>query len=132
MTKRWVGSSARVFTAEVPSGEWVLGVGSSPSLSGRWERDVWGGKMKVKRRRDGWLTGMMVGLAIFHAGAAADAARPPNIVLILADDLGWGDVGFNGRSEWSTPSLDELAKEGRVFKRCYTGAGLAPLAGGRY
>jgi arylsulfatase A len=78
--------------------------------------------MKVNRRRDRWLTGMMVGLAIFHAGAAADAARPPNIVLILADDLGWGDVGFNGRSEWSTPSLDELAKGGRVFKRCYAGA----------
>ena len=49
-----------------------------------------------------------------------DGASRPNIVLILADDLGWGDVGFNGRSEWNTPHLDKLAAEGTVFKRWYT------------
>jgi arylsulfatase A-like enzyme len=53
---------------------------------------------------------------------AAEGTRPPNIVLIVADDLGWGDVGFNGRTEWSTPSLDGLAKQGCVFERCYTAA----------
>src|SRR5580704_5554823 len=52
----------------------------------------------------------------------AGTSRAPNIVLIVADDLGWGDVGFNGRTEWSTPSLDALAKQGRVLKRCYTAA----------
>jgi arylsulfatase A-like enzyme len=52
---------------------------------------------------------------------AADS-RAPNIVLIVADDLGWGDVGFNGRTEWSTPNLDCLAREGRVFTRCYAAA----------
>ena len=41
-------------------------------------------------------------------------------MLIVADDLGWGDVGFNGRSEWATPNLDRLAQTGTVFKRCYT------------
>ncbi len=46
----------------------------------------------------------------------------PNIVLILADDLGWSDVGFNGRKDWKTPNLDRLAKQGTVFKRWYTGA----------
>ena len=40
-------------------------------------------------------------------------------MLIVADDLGWGDVGFNGRNEWSTPNLDRLAKEGRVLERRY-------------
>ncbi len=49
-------------------------------------------------------------------------SRAPNIVLIMADDLGWGDVGFNGRTEWSTPNLDGLARQGRVLKRCYTAA----------
>ncbi len=46
---------------------------------------------------------------------AEEGGRTPNIVLIVADDLGWGDVGFNGRKEWSTPNLDRLAKEGRVL-----------------
>ncbi|MCS6862043.1 MAG: sulfatase-like hydrolase/transferase [Abditibacteriales bacterium] len=47
--------------------------------------------------------------------------RPPNIILILADDLGWGDVGFNGRTEWGTPNLDRLAQQGTVFRRWYVG-----------
>ncbi len=53
---------------------------------------------------------------------AAQAERVPNIVLICADDLGWGDVGFNGRREWTTPHLDALAAEGTVFRRFYTAA----------
>jgi arylsulfatase A len=67
-----------------------------------------------------WLAGTLVGLAVFVSRPAAGAERPPNMILIVADDLGWADVGFNGRSEWSTPNLDRLAKEGRVFERCYT------------
>src|SRR5437763_6895998 len=47
-------------------------------------------------------------------------ARPPNILFIYADDLGWADVPFNGRKDWQTPNLDQLAKEGTVFKRWYT------------
>ena len=46
--------------------------------------------------------------------------RPPNVVLIFADDLGYGDVGFNGRKEWATPNIDRLAKEGTIFRRWYT------------
>jgi arylsulfatase A len=52
----------------------------------------------------------------------AAQSSPPNIILILADDLGWGDVGFNGRKDWETPNLDRLAKQGTVFKRWYVGA----------
>ena len=58
-----------------------------------------------------------------NRSVAEEGARTPNIVLIVADDLGWGDVGFNGRKEWSTPNLDRLAKEGRVLR--------ARLHGGR-
>jgi arylsulfatase A-like enzyme len=43
-------------------------------------------------------------------------------VLIYADDLGWGDVGFNGRTSWATPHLDRLAAQGTVFRRWYTAA----------
>ena len=55
------------------------------------------------------------------AGAHAVDPRqsPPNIICILADDLGWGDVGFNGRREWPTPNLDRLAREGTIFRRWY-------------
>src|SRR6516164_5462865 len=48
------------------------------------------------------------------------AERSPNIIMIYADDLGWGDVGFNGRTEWKTPHLDRLAAQGTVFGRWYT------------
>src|SRR3954465_7760164 len=46
--------------------------------------------------------------------------RPPNILFIYADDLGYGDVPFNGRKDWQTPNLDRLAHEGTVFHRWYT------------
>jgi arylsulfatase A len=54
--------------------------------------------------------------------AFAGEKRKPNVIVILADDLGWGDVGFNGRKEWTTPNLDRLAKKGIKFNRWYTAA----------
>ena len=48
--------------------------------------------------------------------------RATNVVMILADDLGFGDVGFNGRKEWKTPNIDALAKRGTVLSRFYTAA----------
>jgi arylsulfatase A-like enzyme len=52
--------------------------------------------------------------------AAPAQARRPNLIMILADDMGWSDVGFNGRKEWATPNLDRLGREGTVFDRWYT------------
>jgi len=47
---------------------------------------------------------------------------PPNILLIVADDLGWRDLGFMGSSYYETPCLDRLAGEGMVFQRAYSAA----------
>lgn len=44
----------------------------------------------------------------------------PNIILLMADDLGWGDVGFNGNTIIKTPGLDRLAKAGVVLDRFYS------------
>lgn len=49
----------------------------------------------------------------------------PNIILIMADDLGWGDVGFNGHPAIQTPHLDRLAQEGTIFDRFYTGCAVS-------
>lgn len=66
----------------------------------------------------------ILGLGLFFTIAAPLPATETrsNVVLIFADDLGWGDVGFNGRTEWKTPHLDQLAAQGTVFKRFYTAA----------
>ena len=46
----------------------------------------------------------------------------PNIIYILADDLGYGDVGVYGQEKIETPNLDELARNGMIFTQHYTGA----------
>lgn len=59
-------------------------------------------------------------------GRASDAEapfcathEPPNVVVIFADDLGWGDLSCYGETRWSTPHLDRLADEGTRFTRFY-------------
>lgn len=46
----------------------------------------------------------------------------PNIVYILADDLGYGDLSFTGQKKFSTPNIDKLAREGMFFLQHYSGA----------
>ena len=48
--------------------------------------------------------------------------RPPNIILIVADDLGYNDISTFGGGIVQTPSIDRLAKEGAVFNQSYSGA----------
>ena len=50
--------------------------------------------------------------------ASAQAAKP-NVIIFVADDLGWADVGFRG-GPIDTPTLDSLAREGLEFERFYT------------
>ncbi len=47
--------------------------------------------------------------------------QPPNIIYILADDLGYGDLSCYGQKRFSTPNIDRLAREGMLFRQHYTG-----------
>lgn len=67
---------------------------------------------------------MATGLAfaVLTGGTYAGASTPkvkPNIVFILVDDLGHGDVGFNGSTYYETPHIDQLANDGLVIKNAY-------------
>lgn len=67
------------------------------------------------------------GIVLALALSMAASGEPPNIVLILADDLGWNDVGFNGDEFYETPHLDRMAQEGMIFSNAYTsGPNCAP------
>lgn len=52
--------------------------------------------------------------------ATAAAARPPNVVLIMADDVGWEAFGSYGAQDYHTPNLDRLAAEGLRFNHAYS------------
>jgi len=64
---------------------------------------------------------LLVFLSALSSCRKSDAA-PPNIVFIVADDLGWRDLGFMGSSYYETPHLDRFAREGMVFRRAYAAA----------
>lgn len=85
-----------------------------------------------------YLPVFIVVIALLSLGVKpVTTERAPNIIMIYADDLGWKDVGFNGRTEWRTPNLDRLAREGTVFRRWYSGSAVcdpsrAALLTGKY
>jgi cytochrome P450 len=76
-------------------------------------------------------------LALFAPAACRAVAAPPNIVIIYADDLGYGDLGCYGHPTIRTPNLDRLAAEGMRFTEFYSAAEVctpsrAALLTGRY
>ncbi|MBE3095793.1 MAG: arylsulfatase [Planctomycetes bacterium] len=83
--------------------------------------------MSLTRR--GFVTGVCAGagaalLAPWNrllAAGAAPAGRLPNLVYILADDMGWADVGCYGQTKIRTPCLDRMAAEGMRFTDFYAG-----------
>jgi arylsulfatase A-like enzyme len=64
--------------------------------------------------------------AVTVRGRAALADKRPNIVVILADDQGWGDLRLHGNTNIKTPNIDSIARDGAVFDRFYVCAVCAP------
>lgn len=81
------------------------------------------------------LSGLVCLVTVLTFGTCS-AAEQPNIIHIVADDLGWKDVGFNGCSDIRTPNLDKLAAEGAIFSQFYVQPMCTPtraaLMTGRY
>jgi arylsulfatase A-like enzyme len=62
---------------------------------------------------------LMLSISVFFGGLSVSAAAPPNIVLLMGDDHGWEETGYNGHPHVKTPVLDEIAATGLRFDRFY-------------
>ncbi|MDC2887550.1 sulfatase-like hydrolase/transferase [Psychrosphaera sp. G1-22] len=83
------------------------------------------------------ISKLLVYLLFIGAFSSVFADERPNIIVILADDLGYNDVGFTGETPIQTPNIDELAAGGVIFKNGYVthpycGPSRAGLLTGRY
>jgi arylsulfatase A-like enzyme len=72
-------------------------------------------------RNLGYLLAIGLSLLTANLGAPAAAAKRPNVVFVIADDLGYGDLGCYGQTKIRTPNIDRLAAEGMRFTAHYSG-----------
>ena len=68
------------------------------------------------------LLGLILLIGCKNAPYKTEKTNPPNIIFIMADDLGYGDIGVYGQSFFTTPNLDRLAKGGMRFLQHYSGS----------
>ena len=78
--------------------------------------------MDIMKKNILTIAGFILSLGVSDA---QQTTKQPNIILIMADDLGWGDVGFNGNKIIRTPVLDKLASEGVKMERFYSAGPLS-------
>ncbi|MFM7862916.1 MAG: sulfatase-like hydrolase/transferase, partial [Planctomycetaceae bacterium] len=67
-----------------------------------------------------FLRSLLLGISLLAIETFAAAADRPNVIFILADDLGWTDLGCQGSQYYQTPAIDRLASQGLRFTNGYT------------
>ncbi len=77
-------------------------------------------------RRIAWFAALLILAAGNHriAAGSQDARRAPNVLLIVVDDLGYGDLGCYGSKEIRTPAIDRLATEGVRLTNFYANSAM--------
>ena len=92
----------------------VLGQVTSSASSRRMTRQA--AKRKMALLKGSFI--LVIGLWFSAFWAVRVSAKQPNFLVVLADDLGYGDLGCYGRKDAHTPNLDRFAKEGLRFTHC--------------
>src|SRR5262245_2283303 len=83
-------------------------------------------RLSMIRISFGWIVACIALGFVSWFAAAAEPASKPNIVVILSDDQGWGDLSIHGNTNLSTPHIDSLAKNGALFERYFVCAVCSP------
>ncbi|MBC8354032.1 MAG: sulfatase-like hydrolase/transferase, partial [Planctomycetes bacterium] len=65
-------------------------------------------------------------LTLVQKAVSAESKRQPNVVVILTDDQGWGDLSVNGNTNLDTPNIDSLARDGVTLEHFYVCQVCAP------
>jgi arylsulfatase A len=68
------------------------------------------------------LLSIVITASLFSCQTKEKVSQKPNIVYILADDLGYGDLSFLGQTKFKTPNIDKLAAQGMFFSQHYSGS----------
>ncbi|CAN5900639.1 arylsulfatase [soil metagenome] len=75
--------------------------------------------MNIPREIPSMIIAAVAHFAMVTISVSASASDRPNVVVILTDDQGWGDLSLNGNTNLSTPNLDSIARDGVMFDRFY-------------
>lgn len=84
--------------------------------------------MNILRTHFSWSQVALLMVGLGGLAAPVLAAAPPNVVLVIADDVGWQDLGVLGSDIAETPNLDRLAGEGTLFTQAYSNGPNCPVA----